>query len=42
MICATIVVTYLLIKYKKTNRFKTVGRMKHTRAADGKKRASQR
>jgi len=42
MILATIVVTVLLIKYKKTNRFKTVGWMKHTRVADGKKRASQK
>jgi hypothetical protein len=42
MILATIVVTVLLMKYKKTNRFKTVGRMKHTRVADGKKRASQK
>jgi len=42
MILATVVVTLLLIKYKKTNRFKTAGPMKHMRVADGKKRASQK
>jgi len=41
MIIATMVVILLLIKYK-TNRFKTAGAMKHTRVADGKKRASQK
>jgi hypothetical protein len=42
MILSTVLVTLLLIKYKKTNRFKTAGKMKHTRVADGKKRASQK
>jgi hypothetical protein len=42
MILTTVLVTLLLIKYKKTNRFKTAGKMKHTRVADGKKRASEK
>ncbi len=42
MVLSTALVTYLLIKYRRTNRFKTEGRMKHTRVADGKKRASQK
>jgi hypothetical protein len=42
MIASTGVVTILLIKYKKTNRFKTVTKMKHVRVADGKKRASKK
>lgn len=42
MIVCTCVVTILLIKYKKTNRFKTATKMKHARVADGKKRASKK
>jgi hypothetical protein len=38
MIFSTVLITILLIKYKKTNRFKTTPKMKHMRAADGKKR----
>ena len=41
MILSTVVITIVLIKYK-TNKFKTVGTMKHTRVADGKKRASKK
>jgi len=41
MIFSTVAITIILIKYK-TNRFKTIGKMKHTRVADGKKRASQK
>lgn len=33
----TILVTILLIRYKRTNRFKTPPKMKHVRVADGKK-----
>ncbi|MBN1860054.1 MAG: hypothetical protein JW840_01180, partial [Candidatus Thermoplasmatota archaeon] len=40
MISVTAVVTILLIKYKRTNRFKTTTKMKHVRVADGKKRTS--
>jgi len=39
MILSTVMITILLIKYKRTNRFKTAIKMKHVRAADGKKRA---
>jgi hypothetical protein len=42
MIFSTILVTIVLIKYKKTNRFKTTPKMKHMRAADGKKRTSKK
>ncbi|DAC72217.1 MAG TPA: hypothetical protein DSN98_06315 [Thermoplasmata archaeon] len=42
MIVSTIVITILLIKYKKTNRFKTEKKMKHVRVADGKKRTSKK
>ncbi|MBN1280783.1 MAG: hypothetical protein JXA00_03955 [Candidatus Thermoplasmatota archaeon] len=38
MLVITAVVTILLIKYKKTNRFKTATKMKHTTVEDGKKR----
>jgi uncharacterized BrkB/YihY/UPF0761 family membrane protein len=41
MLLATVLVTILLIRYK-TNKFKTAGTMKHTRVADGKKRASKK
>ncbi len=41
MVC-TFIVTILLIKYKKTNRFKTATKMKHMRVADGKKRSSKK
>ncbi len=39
MIFSTVIITILLIKYKRTNRFKTATKMKHVRVADGKKRA---
>lgn len=42
MMVATVVITILLIKYKRTNRFKTASKMKHTRIADGKKRTSKK
>jgi len=42
MIVCTCIVTILLIKYKKTNRFKTATKMKHMRVADGKKRSSKK
>ena len=42
MIVCTFIVTILLIKYKKTNRFKTATKMKHMRVADGKKRSSKK
>jgi hypothetical protein len=42
MVVTTGVVTILLIKYKKTNRFKTATKMKHMTVEDGKKRASQK
>jgi hypothetical protein len=38
MILSTVIITILLIKYKRTNRFKTAIKMKHVRVADGKKR----
>jgi hypothetical protein len=41
MLLTTVLVTILLIRYK-TNKFKTVGAMKHMRVADGKKRASKK
>jgi hypothetical protein len=41
MLLATVLVTLLLIRYK-TNKFKTAGVMKHTRVADGKKRATKK
>jgi hypothetical protein len=42
MILSTTLLTILLIKYKRTNRFKTAPKMKHTRIADGKKRTSKK
>jgi hypothetical protein len=42
MIVITSVVTILLIKYKKTNRFKTATKMKHMTVEDGKKRSSKK
>lgn len=42
MILSTLVVTILLIKYKKTNRFKTETKMKHMTVEDGKKRATKK
>jgi hypothetical protein len=42
MVVITGVVTILLIKYKKTNRFKTATKMKHMTVEDGKKRASKK
>ena len=42
MIVSTGIVTILLIKYKKTNRFKTATKMKHMTVEDGKKRASKK
>jgi hypothetical protein len=42
MIVSTSIVTILLIKYKKTNRFKTATKMKHMPVEDGKKRASKK
>jgi hypothetical protein len=42
MITSTILITILLIKYKKTNRLKTPSKMKHMRVADGKKRTSKK
>jgi hypothetical protein len=42
MMLCTLVVTILLIKYKKTNRFKTATKMKHMTVEDGKKRASKK
>jgi len=42
MILSTILITILLIKYKRTNRFKTAPKMKHKRFADGKKRTSKK
>lgn len=41
MLLSSGAVTILLIKYK-TNRFKTAGKMKNMRVADGKKRASKK
>lgn len=42
MLLSTILITILLIKYKRTNRFKTATKMKHMRVADGKKRTSKK
>jgi hypothetical protein len=42
MVITTVVITILLIKYKKTNRFKTTTKMKLVRVADGKKRTSKK
>jgi hypothetical protein len=42
MVLSTGIVTILLIKYKKTNRFKTATKMKHMTVEDGKKRASKK
>jgi len=42
MIFSTLIITILLIKYKKTNRFKTAPKMKHMRVTDGKKRTSKK
>jgi hypothetical protein len=42
MMFSTILITIMLIKYKKTNRFKTTPKMKHMRVADGKKRTSKK
>jgi len=42
MILSTFIITILLIKYKKNNRFKTASKMKHMRVADGKKRTSKK
>jgi len=42
MLLSTILITIVLIKYKRTNRFKTATKMKHMRVADGKKRTSKK
>jgi ABC-type multidrug transport system fused ATPase/permease subunit len=42
MLLSTILMTILLIKYKRTNRFKTATKMKHVRVADGKKRTPKK
>jgi hypothetical protein len=42
MLLSTILVTIALIKYKRTNRFKTATKMKHVRVADGKKRTAKK
>jgi hypothetical protein len=42
MLLSTLVVTILLIKYKKTNRFKTASKMKHMKVEDGKKRTPEK
>ncbi|HWR27684.1 MAG TPA: hypothetical protein VN377_04520 [Candidatus Thermoplasmatota archaeon] len=42
MLLSTILITIALIKYKRTNRFKTATKMKHVRVADGKKRTSKK
>jgi hypothetical protein len=42
MIGTTVAITILLIKYKRTNRFKTTTKMKHVRVADGTKRTSKK
>ena len=42
MIFSTILITIILIKYKKTNRFKTTPKMKHMRVADDKKRTAKK
>jgi hypothetical protein len=42
MMVSTLIITMLLIKYKRTNRFKTATKMKHVRVADGKKSTSEK
>ncbi|MCX6670501.1 MAG: hypothetical protein NTX92_01090, partial [Euryarchaeota archaeon] len=42
MLVSTILITIILIKYKRTNRFKTATKMKHARVTDGKKRTSKK
>ncbi|HUT00522.1 MAG TPA: hypothetical protein VMY59_09415 [Candidatus Thermoplasmatota archaeon] len=42
MMVSTLIITILLIKYKRTNRFKTATKMKHVRVADGKKITSKK
>jgi hypothetical protein len=42
MLLSTILITLVLIKYKRTNRFKTATKMKHVRVAGGKKRTSKK
>jgi hypothetical protein len=42
MLLSTILITIVMIKYKRTNRFKTATKMKHVRVADGKKRTSKK
>jgi len=42
MLFSTFLVTIALIKYKRTNRFKTAIKMKHVRVADGKKGTSKK
>ena len=42
MLFSTLIVTILLIKYKKTNRFKTASKMKHMKVEDGKKRTPEK
>jgi len=42
MLFSTFLVTIALIKYKRTNRFKTAVKMKHVRVADGKKGTSKK
>ncbi|HWR63867.1 MAG TPA: hypothetical protein VN365_05640 [Candidatus Thermoplasmatota archaeon] len=42
MLLSTVLITIFLIKYKRTNRFKTATKMKHMRVADGKKRTSKK
>jgi len=42
MLFSTVVVIIALLRYKKTNRFKTPPKMKHMRVADGKKRTSKK
>jgi len=38
MLISTFLITMILIKYKRTNRFKPTPKMKHLRDTDGKKR----
>jgi len=42
MLLSMVLITIFLIKYKRTNRFKTATKMKHMRVADGKKRTSKK
>jgi hypothetical protein len=42
MLVSTILMTIILIKYMRTNRFKTATKMKHMRVADGKKRTPKK